>query len=232
VDAVFSLTDIDTAYARQFNNLVLRIPVCTSVELFDAARARRAPRRDDRVILGWVGSRGTFAALEYVRDALDAVGEQFPRAELRVVGAGADFRSPLRHLRCTARPEYDEAAMIEEILGMDVGLYPPPLDLEDYRIRGPQKALLYMTGRVPPVCESAGDWTGLIKDGVNGMLASGPAEWAEKIGALVASPELRSRVGGNAYAMVREEYSLAKVFGVLEEALLTVLRAPSGRTAA
>jgi glycosyltransferase involved in cell wall biosynthesis len=230
VDAVFSLTEYDTAYAQQFNNLVIPIPVCTVVEQFDAARAKLHPRTDDRVVLGWVGSYGTFSALQKIRDGLESLGERFPQVELRVVGAEDAFSPRLQKLRCTTRPRYDDLSMIEEILRMDVGLHPPPEDLEDYRIRGPQKSLLYMTGRVPPVCVAAGSWTGLVQDGVTGVVVPPAGGWAEKLEPLVSSRALRAEIGRKAYEFVRERYTLEVVFQILEDALLRVLRSPSGRT--
>jgi glycosyltransferase involved in cell wall biosynthesis len=231
VDAVFSLTEEDTAYARQFNKHVTPIPVCTMVEEFDATRARLPARADDRVVIGWVGSYSTFSALQEIRAELENIAERFPQVELRVLGAEDTFDPPLTKLRCTYRPCYDDTSMIEEILRMDVGLYPPPLDLEDYRIRGPQKALLYMTGRVPPVCVDAGGWTALVEDGVNGTLVPAEGSWADKLGALIVSRELRTHMGRNGYEYVHERHTLAAVFQILEDALLSALRSPSGRTA-
>lgn len=44
-------------------------------------------------------------------------------------------------LQYSILPQYDEQTMIGEILGMDLGLFPPPLDMEDYCSRGRLEAL-------------------------------------------------------------------------------------------
>ena len=64
VDAVFSENEYICDYGRKFNPVVIGIPACTQVERFDMARRSLPPRKDGKVVIGWVGSPETVGALE------------------------------------------------------------------------------------------------------------------------------------------------------------------------
>jgi glycosyltransferase involved in cell wall biosynthesis len=49
----------------------------------------------------------------------------------------------------------------------------------------------------------------IIQDGVNGFLASTEDEWREKIGRLLADPDLRQRIGEAGRKTIEQRYSLA-----------------------
>lgn len=223
-DAVFSENEWVCAYGRRHNPRVFSIPACTQTETLRALRAAMPPRRDGRVVAGWVGSRGTRGALAKIAGALRAVSAQHPEFELRVLGcAPEDVASDLAGVRVSALPTYDEATMHAELVRMDVGLYPPPLDLEDYAVRGALKGLLYMSAGVPPIFQKAGDALRFVRDGENGMLAETPEDWAARLERLVADPGLRSAMSERAFATVEREHSLAHVSDCLASALRAVL---------
>jgi glycosyltransferase involved in cell wall biosynthesis len=233
VDAVFCENAVTRDYALRFNPDVVLVPACAQAEIFDAARAsvsaREGAQENGRVVIGWIGSRGTAGALAKVREPLRRVCARHPEITLRVAGCRAeDATRALEDLPFTVRPEYDESGMIDEMLSLDIGLFPAPLDEEDYRVRGALKALLYMGAGVPPVCQAGGDCSDVIEDGVTGMLADGDAEWERKIEALVASPELRRSMGAAALDFARRERSLARVQERLRDALVGVLESSEG----
>ena len=59
------------------------------------------------------------------------------------------------------------------------------------------------------VASPVGDNRFAIRDGENGLLASTTEEWAAKLGALLADPVLRRRLGAEGRATVLERFSLA-----------------------
>ena len=228
-DALFSENEYICEYGRTFTSNVYSIPVCTQPDKFDAIRRRLPARKDTKIVVGWVGSTGTVQALAKIKAPLENLFRKYPQLELRIVGCNDPGRIPnFKHVRYTLVPQYNEDEMIREILGLDIGLFPPPLDIEDFAVRGALKALLYMTGGVPAVCQNAGDCAKVIMDGVTGMLANTPEEWEQKLDLLITSPELRARIGQNAAQAVRTEHTLSHVFRVLEESLLDVIGKPRG----
>lgn len=228
VDAVFALNELDSAFARRFNPTVVAIPVGIPFREYEAARARVPPRDPARVVVGWIGSVSTVPALFRIADALDAVAARHRSMKLRVVGCPSDEALPrFRHVEVSRRGAYDEPGMFDELVSLDVGLYPWPLDADDYRVRGPQKALLYMGAGVAPVCEAVGDCARIVTDGVDGMLAEDEAAWERKLDALVASRELRERVGRAAHARVERAFAIEPVFEKLAASLDRVAEQPA-----
>jgi glycosyltransferase involved in cell wall biosynthesis len=217
-------------YARRHNTRVFLVSDSAQVELFDTARIKAGsnPVRNGRVPgcvrIGWVGSVTTSGALEKLREPLLRLCARRPEVELRVLGARpADAARLLAGIPHSVVTEYDGEAMVREMLAMDIGIFPAPLDREDYRARGPLKALLYMAAGLPVVCQQGGECSVIIEDGVSGMLADGDGEWERKLDALLADPELRRRMGAAALDRVRRGYSLAQTYATLRDALLAVM---------
>jgi glycosyltransferase involved in cell wall biosynthesis len=227
-DAVFTCNTYDTAYGAAHNARTVRLSPYAEVEEFQRVRTTRPPRADGRVRIGWIGSPSTVRAVAHVAGAIDRLAERLPSVELRVVGCRQASDLPaLRHARVSLGPaDYDRRVMIEEILDMDVGLYPIVIDEDDYRVRGPLKALNYMAGSVPTVCHRAGDCARIVEEGVNGMLAGSSEEWEEKLERLARDAELRRAVGRAGLETVRASYSFEKAVDDLEAAFLSVVSAP------
>ncbi len=225
-DAITSENDFICAYGRKFNDTVLSIPVCTQIERFDRLCEQVPPRSDDRVIFGWVGSPGTVAALESIRQPLDRLFARHDHLHLRILGCGRAAIPTFEHVRYSTRPTYDEEEMIREILGMHIGLFPAPADIEDYRIRGALKAMLYMSGGAVPVCFNAGDSRNVIEDGVNGMLVDDTDQWFTKLDALATDASRLKMMRRRAQESIRQGHSMEHVFGRLEAVLVEIANLP------
>ena len=231
-DAVFAENDYIGAFAARHNGFVRLVPDSTPVERFERMRGQIPPRPDGRTVIGWVGSPGTVGALRGIQGALQRVFARHPGLVLRVAGCG--LQPPDLGLPVSVRPDYDEDGMIREVLGMDVGLYPPPGDEEDYLGRGGLKAMVYMSGGVPPICLKAGECASLIEDGVTGMLVERESDWEEKLERLVSDPPARAEMGRRAREAARSRHSPEAVFRTLTAALREVIdaRGGGGRVAA
>jgi glycosyltransferase involved in cell wall biosynthesis len=223
-DAIFSENEYVCAYARQYNSHVFNLPACTQTEKFDLFRNQSIQKDPDRIKAGWIGTESTAKALYTIIKPLRRLQAKYPNLDLRVVGASEQKLKPLNGIRYTVREQYLEDDMIRETLSMDIGLFPAPGDLDDYRLRGPLKALIYMSAGIPVVCLDAGEPARLIKDGENGMLVRTERDWEEKIGMLVQNHALRLDMGKRAYETVQQRHSLDNAFRALEGAMLEVLK--------
>ena len=224
VDVIFSENEYICSYGRRFCSRVYSIPACTQVERFDMMRDQVPERNDGKIRIGWVGSMGTVTAIDKIKQPLIYLFEHYSNLELRLLGCDTNPLSDILTANVSIVPQYDEDRMIWEFLQMDIGVYPPPLDLEDYAVRGALKGMLYMTAGIPTVCQNAGDCVNIIQDNINGMLANTEEEWRQKLETLILSPDLRWEMGQRAQSSIRQEHSLIQVFNYLQEALLDVIR--------
>lgn len=223
-DAIFSENEWICAYGRKFTSNVYVVPPCTKPERFDAIKASLPARDPDTLVVGWVGSTGTARSLHKVGDALDALALKYRNLEFRILGCADPLELPaFRELIFSVHGAYDEDRMMREILSMDIGIFPAPLDMEDYKYRGALKAKLYMSGGVPAVCHNFGDCATMIKDGVTGMLVDKTEDWYVKLDQLLGDAALRKRMGRAAYESIRAEHTMEHVFTILENSLLKVI---------
>jgi glycosyltransferase involved in cell wall biosynthesis len=220
VDAVTTDNQVTAEFAMRFNPDCTVIPDCPQVEVFDEARsrARRKAGPGDPIVIGWIGTRSTAYNLYVAWEALERVFARHPNLELRLVGAERSDLPPFERIRCTWTPGYDQARMVEEVLKMDIGLFPLQ-DVEACRVRGVLKGTIYMSGEAVAVCSPVGQVPELIRDGVNGMLAATPHEWEEKIERLIADPALRARIAAEGLALVRSQFTVERSYRLLRSVL-------------
>ena len=219
VDAVTTDNSATAEYVKQFNPNCVVIPDCPQVEVFDRARGHMAKRGDgERIVIGWVGTRSTAYNLYVAWEALERLFARHANLELRLVGAAPSDLPPFERIRYTCTPSYDQAQMVEEVLRMDIGLFPLQ-DVEACRVRGVLKATVYMSGEAVAVCSPVGQCRDLIRDGINGMLAATPDEWEAKIERLIADPSLRRRITAEALGTVRSEFTVEESYRRLRSVL-------------
>ena len=198
-------------YARRFNTNVFVVSDAPQLEVFD--RYRGEIRRDpERIVLGWVGSGHNIGPMFKILEPLEALFSRHPNLHLRIVGADASMLPPFENVRVSYQLNYDQDAMVREVLGFDIGLF-PLFRNEDGRGRGTLKAKIYMSGEAVAVCENYGENPGLIKDGVDGMLVSSPDDWHDKLEWLITHREERLAIARRGLETIRNEFTAQHVFG-------------------
>ena len=188
------------SFARRYNPAVTMLPTCVDTTRFVPSNT---PPAGDRPVVGWIGSPTTAA---YIR-GLGAVLQQAyarHRFTLRVSGAGELVRVDGIPVES---PEWSLAREVELFNTCDVGVY-PLADDEWSKGKCGFKAIQFMACGVPVVASAVGVNREIIEDGVNGLLASTESEWVEKLGRLLADPELRRRLGRAGRVTVEQRYSL------------------------
>ena len=96
---------------------------------------------------------------------------------------------------------------IQDLQSFDIGLMPLP-DSEWARGKCAFKAIQYMACGVATVASPVGITTDLIRDKVNGLLASTSDEWFEALDLLVRDVSLRSAIAQEGRRTVETSYSL------------------------
>ena len=223
-DAVFAYNEIIANYANQFSKSIFIIPASVHPEKFKIA-SNSFNKDKEHLTVGWVGSPGTVQSLTIVNEALVNISKKYKNSRFIFLGCNdISFLKYTENLNITLINDYTESIMINELIKFDVGIYPAPLDMDDYRIRGGGKAFLYMAAGVPPICHYAGGWTDEIIEEETGMLVKLESEWFEKIDKLLSNPALREKISflGNNY--VNEKYSSEIVFKLIDKSLRSIIK--------
>jgi len=222
VDAVTTDNEVTASYVRPVNPRCTVIADCPQVEWFDRRRAAGRRGGGDVVTVGWIGTPGTVHNLFVVWEALERLFQRHPNLHLRLVGVGPDRSRlpPFEKVRYSIRSRYSRDEMIDEVFGMDIGLFPLQ-DVEASRVRGVLKATVYMAGEAVVVCSPVGQCADLIQDGVNGLLAGSTEEWEAKLELLLTNPDLRARIAQHALQTVRRDFTVDRSFAQLLDVLAT-----------
>jgi glycosyltransferase involved in cell wall biosynthesis len=215
-DGVICENRFAAAHLRGFHSSVFVVPDSPQVEAFDARRAQAA-RPPGRITLGWIGTPWACGALFAIFEPLERLFAKYPHLHLRVVGADPDRIPRFEKVAWSLRRTYDQEGMVEEVLGMDIGLF-PLFDTEESVMRGTLKAMVYMSGGAVAVCRPLGENTDLIQDGVNGVLADTPQEWFDQLERLVLDRERRETLAAAGLKTVRERFSRERCLDTLLEA--------------
>jgi glycosyltransferase involved in cell wall biosynthesis len=170
-------------------------------------------KQSGKVIIGWIGTPGTLFNLFSIFEPLERIFSRLNNIELRIVGSGhrKDLLPCFERVKYSTLPFYNQKEMIEEVLKMDIGLF-PLFDIDNSNARGILKATIYMSGEVAVIGSAIGQTPDLISDGTNGLLARTPKEWEEKLEKLITDSEFRKRLSKNGLETVRSEFTTEQNF--------------------
>jgi len=200
--AVLAGNDYLASYARHYNTAVTVLPTCVDTSVWTP---RSSPRPSGAPpVIGWIGTPTTAAYMKSLGASLARLASRHA-FELRVSGSGAPLEFPGVN---TINEPWSLERDVELFNTCDVGVY-PLTDDEWARGKCGFKAIQFMACGVPVVASAVGVNKEIIQDGVNGFLAASDAEWDEKIGRLLADPELRKRFAEAGRKTIEQRYSLA-----------------------
>lgn len=140
-------------------------------------------------VLGWIAAGAADADL---REALPSLFDLHSRAPFvfRIIG-GVPHAIPVRcPIEWKARSAAGEAV---DFAGLDIGLLPLQ-DTPWNRAQAALRLVQFWAAGVPVVASPVGAAARLIRDGENGLLASGRGEWSARILQLMRDRDLRRRL--------------------------------------
>jgi glycosyltransferase involved in cell wall biosynthesis len=189
------------SYARGLNPSVHVIPTAVDTDVFVPRSG--VPAVGAPLVIGWIGTPTTAPYLMPLGATLAALAKRHAFT-FRISGGGADLAFPGVDIE---HPQWSLEGEVALFNGCDIGVYPMP---DDDWARGKSgfKAIQFMACGVPVVASPVGINVEIIQDGVNGFLASTPAEWEHTLGTLIADPELRHRMGAAGRRTVEARYSI------------------------
>lgn len=191
------------------------MPTIVDSRLFEP---RKTTGENDRPIVGWIGSHGTWSYLAAILPALERVAESTP-FRLRIIGSGQTKLS-LRGIEVELLPWRMETE-VADVQSFDIGLYPLPDDTWASAKSG-LKAIQYLACGVPYVASPVGVVRQIGKAGVTHLHAISSEEWGMMLERLLRDREARGAMGVAGRRYMIEHYATAdfaaKIAEVLHEA--------------
>jgi glycosyltransferase involved in cell wall biosynthesis len=200
-------------YARQYNKRVEIIP--TPLESTHKTIDDRAI--GDILKIAWIGRPGNHHYLSTIAEVFKQLKEYPRKIELYVV-SGEPFQFKNADLPVINVP-WSEVAEEEVLHSIDIGIV-PLTDDEWSRGKCPYKVLLYMSHGIPVIASPVGAKATLIKNGINGLLASSHEQWIDSIRLLCEDRTLRRKIGTAGYETFLKDYS----YEVVSARLATLLK--------
>lgn len=189
------------AYASQFNAHVNINPTTIDTEGLHNP-SNRPIETQERISIGWTGSRSTLKYLEALEPMLNDLQRRQPFRFVVI----AD-RQPQVQVRNLQFYQWSEETEIQDLQRVDIGIMPLPSD-EWTKGKCGFKALQYMALEIPAVVSPVGVNTEIVEDGVNGFVCSTNQEWLMKLERLILDRDLRRRLGHNGRRKVQTLYSV------------------------
>jgi hypothetical protein len=168
-------------------------------------------RDDGRVVMGFAGSMGRGSDMATLAPVLLAALERHPQLWLEVIGPPLDLGGHERLLHFPYLDDYDSYVRFQHSRAWDFALAPlrgtPAQEFKTdvkYREYGAQ--------RIPGVYQRSRPYAH-IAEGVTGLTAATPEEWAAAIDRYVTEPDLRASVAANAWVDVSSRYGMDVIAG-------------------
>jgi L-malate glycosyltransferase len=157
------------------------------------------------VTIGWTGTFSTKVYLDLLRPVFAELARR-ARFRLRVIG-NFEYELPGVDLEVL---RWSKASEVEDMQGIDIGVYPLPID--DWVMgKSGLKAIQYMAFGKAIVATDVGTTPLLIRDGENGLLVRTEEEWIDALEKLIHDPALRARLGEAARRDAVAKYSTKAV---------------------
>jgi glycosyltransferase involved in cell wall biosynthesis len=184
-DAVVCGNGYLAEYARGYNSNVTVIPTVPPL-----STARRGPRTEGPVVIGWIGTAPNIPYLRTVEGALLRLAGRFRMTLLTVSDEPLRMPAGIPHEHRTWSIE-EERRFFDTI---DIGIMPLSDD-EWTRGKCAFKAIEYMANGIPAVVSPVGANRDLGPEGNGVLFAFSEEEWEENISHLCGSLEFRNECG-------------------------------------
>lgn len=211
VDLVIAGNQFLAKQAGRFHTRVAVVPTPVDAERCLPAEVSH---EGDKVVIGWIGSRGTLKYLKEISPALERLAVACPQVQLKIV---ADDFFTLGKMT-TIKKSWQQADEVADLQSFDIGVMPLSNDLWT-RGKCGFKLLQYMAVGLPVVCSPVGVNAEIVTNGKEGFWAENEDAWVEHLQSLVKDASLRRRMGQQARCTLEQSYSLQRCAPQLEELL-------------
>jgi len=210
-----------------YNDRVVVLPNYFDDTLWDLKPPQPKNRREESLIIGYMGTNSHKPDLEYIAPILLDLIERFPqKIFMNFWGTPPPpaFRSlPQVQWIPFGIRSYPEFATWFQTQSADI-FVAPLVDNLFNRCKSPLKFFEYSALGVPGVFSRLDPYEGVIRHGHDGFLAATLSEWEECIRSLVEDESLRVRIAAEAQATIKENWLLSQNISRWIETFQTAVR--------
>lgn len=193
------------AYLAEFANRPDKTVIIPTV--VDERRYAPRPDPDGPFTIVWTGMSHN---LKELAPFADAIGRVLGETHGRLVIVADRFDAPFLDQLPVERVKWSPEVEVEALGAGHVGVM-PLADTQYNRGKCAFKLLQYMARGIPVIASPVGANREVVRDGVDGVWAATPAQWAEGLLALARDRELRVRLGASGRRRVEDGYSVTAV---------------------
>lgn len=187
------------SFAHQYNKNVTVLPTCVDTALrFNTIKNQNS----GRITIGWTGSHSTLPYLNTIVPVLQQLEQQYDFAFLVICNQPPPF-----DLRSLVYKPWSEAAEIEDLLQMHIGLMPLQHDAWSEGKCG-FKIIQYLALGIPAVASPVGVNKNIVEDGCNGFLCNNQEQWLTALQLLLQDAGLREKLGNAGRQKIIAHYSI------------------------
>jgi glycosyltransferase involved in cell wall biosynthesis len=213
VDFIIAGNNFLKSEVLPYNSHVEVIP--TSLDL-SRYNAKGRGRKEDPVIVGWLGSSSTLKYLKNLMPTLERLYQRYPHFQLKIVCDRFLDGVNVPVIKKKWSPETEEA----DLKSFDIGVMPLKDDLWS-RGKCGLKILQYFSVGVPAVCTPVGINRDIVQDTVNGFWAQDEKQWEDRLLKLIQEEELRREMGSKGRKTVENLYTIevnaSRILGILKK---------------
>lgn len=196
---VIAGNDYLAQYARAYNDHITVIPTTVDTLVF-----KPLPKQDQKVIIGWSGSKTTIKHFELAVPVLKKIAEQYgAKVGFRVIG---DSQYKSQEIEVDG-VEWNAKTEVLDLNEIHIGIMPLPDD-EWSKGKCGLKGLTYMALGIPTIMSKVGVNSEIIQHGDNGFLYANNDELYRFLVELIDQVELRQSIGQRGRETVVQRYSV------------------------
>ncbi len=219
-DCVFA----SNAFMADWINLPGKTVIMPTVVDCDAIPVRQYGREKEKVAIGWIGQA---YQLDYIRPLFGVLRDlaRDPKVEVLFQTSSIEATAELAEIGIKIIP-FDPSEENAVLRAIDIGLMPMPRTIYNLG-KCPLKLIQHMASGAAVVCSPVGSNLEMVEDGIHGYFAETPADWHERLTALIRNPDARAVMGMAGRRRVEERYSTKAQWPRFRDAVVSLGAKPS-----
>ena len=219
---------------KRLNGKVFYVPTVPNLKKFRCPDEKIEEKKG--VKISWIGTiyKRNAEWLYFMEDVFKKVEDEAKMYDLKVifeiVGEGPfmddvkNYAKKIGVKKLSFKGWIENSAVPDYLSSVDIGVFPLTRNDEYEKSKSPTKLFEFMACGIPCVASKIGEAAAVIEDEIDGYLAIGKDDFAEKIVFLAKDYNRRKKMGFMARKKIEERYNIEKALPVLDKALRKLWR--------